>query len=274
MFIVFGSPRSGTTLLASSLDQSDHLVVPHETDFIIPMAFIVDRVREPGAGRQLVAEMIVKTERFAQSLGEYVTADEVREAVAKADYTFPAMLKAIYAKVASRAGRRMAGDKSPNDVAYSRILLKNGMAQSGIKVIHIVRDVRDVLLSLNEAQPQDWPDIRSYFPRMWSYSNLLVHDSLRSRPDSYFFLRYEDLVTDPERAFRGITDFLGVPYRDRILDAAARSAKYEHMPHHRNLTQPILQRRGNWREAMSPELKSRCVVQAREGLARFGYETE
>ena len=38
MFIIFGSPRSGTTLLASSLDQNDQLVVLDESDFIIPMA--------------------------------------------------------------------------------------------------------------------------------------------------------------------------------------------------------------------------------------------
>lgn len=273
MFIIFGSPRSGTTLLASSLDQSDDLVVPHETDFIIPMSFIVDRVKDPAKGRPLIADMIVSTDGFPQSLGQYLSRTDIVQCIGAAAYTLPAMLEAIYARIAKVARRKEAGDKSPNDLAYVRMLIKHGMPRSGIKVIHIVRDVRDVLLSLNEVQPQDWVEIRSYFPRLWSYSNLLLHDTYRHR-DNYFFIRYEDLVNDPENTFRAMAKFLGVPYREKILDAAARSAKYEHMGHHRNLTQPILQRRGNWREAMSPGLKSRCVVQAREALARFGYVLE
>ncbi|QHW31542.1 sulfotransferase [Paenibacillus rhizovicinus] len=35
MFIIFGSPRSGTTLLSSVLDAHDDIVVPDETDFIV-----------------------------------------------------------------------------------------------------------------------------------------------------------------------------------------------------------------------------------------------
>ncbi len=273
MFIIFGSPRSGTTLLASSLDQGDDLVVPHETDFIIPLAFLVDRVKDPVKGRLLVADMIVSTEGFTESLGKYLSRADVSKCVASASYTVPSILEGIYAKVARAAKRKIAGDKSPNDVAYARMLIKNGLPRSGIKIIHIVRDVRDVLLSLNEVQPQDWSDIRSYFPRLWSYSNLLLHDTYRNRAN-YFFVRYEDLVNEPEVAFRGMAKFLGVRFREKMLDAATRGAKYEHMAHHRNLAQPIAQRRGNWREAMSPGLKTRCVVQAREALARFGYMLE
>src|SRR5688572_25950140 len=167
MFIIFGSPRSGTTLLASSLDQSADLVVPHETDFIIPMAFIVDRVKDPARGRPLVADMIASTEGFPQSLGQYVSRTDLVKCIGAAPYALPEMLEAIYARVAQVARRRIAGDKSPNDLAYARMLIKHGLPRSGVKVIHIVRDVRDVLLSLNEVQPQDWVEIRSYFPRLW-----------------------------------------------------------------------------------------------------------
>jgi len=72
MFIIFGSPRSGTTLLASSLDQNDQLVVLDESDFIIPMAFILDRVKNERVGRRLIAEVIAQTQRFPDTLGRFL----------------------------------------------------------------------------------------------------------------------------------------------------------------------------------------------------------
>jgi hypothetical protein len=44
MLFVFGSPRSGTTLLAQILNSHPEIVVPHETDFIIPFVFVFDRI--------------------------------------------------------------------------------------------------------------------------------------------------------------------------------------------------------------------------------------
>ena len=77
MFIIFGSPRSGTTLLASSLDQNDQLVVLDESDFIIPMAFILDRVKNERVGRRLIAEVIAQTQRFPDTLGRFLQQTEI-----------------------------------------------------------------------------------------------------------------------------------------------------------------------------------------------------
>jgi len=274
MFIVFGSPRSGTTLLASSLNQSDHLAVPDETDFIVPAAFIIDRVKDPARGRSLIAELIVAAERFEPSLGEYLTPEEVSASVAEADYTLPGLLQSIYGRVAKAAKRRMAGDKSPNDIAFARILLKNGLAESPIKVIHIVRDLRDVLLSLEEAQPWAWKDIAGYFPRLWSQSNLMLQDAYAGRHAKYLFVRYEDLVHKPTVELRRISSFLEIPYQKKILDPTGRAYRYVNQDHHRNLNRPIRQRRGNWRSTLTRELRARCQVEAREALERFDYPFE
>jgi len=271
MFIIFGTPRSGTTLLASSLDQNDQIVVPDETDFIIPMAFVFDRVKDPAQGRRLMAELIVQTERFPKTLGQYLTPSDVIESLATCEYSLPAILEAIYGRVAQVAGRRVPGDKSPNDLVYCRILLKHGLARSPIKVIHVVRDIRDVLLSLAEAQPQDAAELNLYFARSWAQSNLFLQDMYVGLPEKYLFLRYEDLVVEPEAEFRRIADFLGVPFQERMLDATTRSRRYQGMKQHQNLSLPISQRRGNWRETMPGELQARCAVQAGEALSRFGY---
>jgi hypothetical protein len=274
MFIIFGTPRSGTTLLATSLDQNDQIIVPDETDFIIPMAFVFDRVKDPAQGRRLMADLIVQTERFPITLGRYFQYADIVNVLASVEYRLPDMLRAIYDRVAQVAGRSPAGDKSPNDIVYGRILLKHGLVRSPIKTVHLVRDIRDVLLSLAEAQPQDAPELNRYFARSWAQSNLYLQDMYAGHPDHYLFLRYEDLVADPAAAFLRITDFLGVPYQEKMLDPVARSRRYEGLKHHQHLNQPIRQRRGNWREAMPAELQTRCLVQAREALERFGYPIE
>ena len=46
MFIIFGAPRSGTTLLSSSLNLNDSIVIPHETDFIVPLSFVCRSVKD------------------------------------------------------------------------------------------------------------------------------------------------------------------------------------------------------------------------------------
>lgn len=273
MFIIFGTPRSGTTLLATTLDQHSLIAVPDETDFIIPLAFIFDRVRDPVAGRRLISELIVQTDRFPVSLGRFVQPDEIAAAVAAADYQLPALLESVYACVSQATGRPLVGDKSPNDLAYARILLKHGLAASPIKVIHMVRDIRDVLLSLAEAQPHGAAEFSRYFARFWAQSNLFLQDMYAAAPEKYHFVRYEDLVQDPAAAFRRITAFLGVPFQDTMLTPAARGRRHAGEIHHRHLNQPIQQRRGNWRQKMPAELQANCLLQAREAFARFGYPT-
>jgi hypothetical protein len=271
MFIIFGTPRSGTTLVAATLNQNDQIVVPDETDCIVPTAFILDRVKNPVEGRRLIAELIVKTERFPASLGKHLHPDEIVDAVAGAEYSLAPILEAIYSRIALLAGRLIAGDKSPNDLVYVRMLLKNGLAASPIKVVHLVRDIRDVLMSLAEAQPQDAAELNLYFARSWAQSNLLLQDMYAEKRERYFFLRYEDLAVDPERWFTRMSDFLGVPFQEKMLDPATRGVGLRGFAGHRHLGEPIRQRRGDWRTAMAPELKARCLVQAREAFERFGY---
>jgi hypothetical protein len=116
MFFIFGSPRSGTTLLAQSLNAHTSVVVPNETDFVIPLAFLCDRVRDPAVGRELVATAIVSGAAFERSIGKFLTDTEVRECVHDAAYAVSAIIERIYARIAEKAGKRIAGDKSPNDL--------------------------------------------------------------------------------------------------------------------------------------------------------------
>lgn len=271
MFFIFGSPRSGTTLLAQTLNAHPDIVVPHETDFLVPLAFVCDRVRDPDIGRRLVADLVVNGTDFGASIGEYLSAEEARAAIAAADYAAPAMADALYAAVARKAGKALAGDKSPNDLNFIRILHKTGMLAAPARCLHIVRDVRDLAVSL---QRTGWaPDLGHYFARQWSHVNLYLRGAMRAAPDRYLLLRYEDLAADPGAALDRACGFLGVEFQPAMLSPAARMhPRYERMPHHARLASPIDPASvGQFLAQLDPALRAACERQAGEALEAFGY---
>lgn len=270
MFFVFGMPRSGTTLLARMLNAHPDVLVPHETDFIVPLAFLMDRIANPAVGRPLLKQLVCGTAGFAASLGEFLDPATVAACIDGAPYRPADILHALSSAMAQRAGKRLVGDKSPNDLNFIRILDKTGAITPPVRVLHIVRDVRDVMVSLGRTGWAD--DLDRWFPRQWANQNLYLHDRLQGQPH-YHLLRYEDLVAAPEQHARRLCAWLGVPWHPAMLHDAARAhPRYADMPHHARLASPIgNQSIGQFRHAVPPALAARWAAQAAEGLRRFDY---
>jgi len=81
MFIIFGSPRSGTTLLAQVLAAHPDIVLPEETDVIIPCAFIFDRVHDAKPRKSMLSNIIVNSSKLSSTLGAYLSARDVVDIV-------------------------------------------------------------------------------------------------------------------------------------------------------------------------------------------------
>lgn len=271
MFHVHGSPRSGTTLLAQCLNAHPEILVPHETDFIVPLAFLMDRVKDPAIGRPLAARLIASTRGFAESLGEYLDADEIAPLVEAADYSAPAVLQAVYGHMARKHGRTLGGDKSPADLAYARILHVSGCLAAPTRVVHLVRDGRDVLASLNRA---NWNGNRNpMFPHAWAASNAYLADAMEAGAGHYLRVRYEDLVSDPGEWLARICALLGVDYDPRMCDPERRHPRYRRqLRQHPRLYQPFsTEGIGQYRVQLDAGETARFERIAREQLERFGY---
>lgn len=272
MFIILGSPRSGTTLLKEALCQNVKITIPRETDFIVPLAFLVDRIKNPEIGRKLIVEMIVSTEAFHRSIGRFLSQFELEDIVKSVQYCLTGILTEIYRKIALKSCSSIAGDKSPNDIGFIAILRKTGLFDSDIKVIHIVRDVRDVILSLKRTS---WAprDVEKYFPRIWSVANLNLRQFVSHNPKSYFFMRFEDFIAEPKFFLTGLCNFLGVDFSSEMLNWPKMGGGLKQLEHHSNLGQdPILERCYGWKLCSSDRCLSGLAKQANEGLAEFGYE--
>lgn len=272
MFVVFGSPRSGTTLLKEMLCQHPDLVIPHETDFIIPMAFILDRVQDDKLGKKLISSMICATTAFKPSIGRYLDRSEVCEIVESSQYSLGSLLEGLYSVIARKAESLIAGDKSPNDLRFIGILQKTGLFESNIKIIHIIRDVRDVVLSLKKTE---WapPDIEHFFPRIWENSNLNLRRFASHGKTPYLVVRYEDLVVDAPTELKKTCALLEVAFDEKMCDYSSLGKELSHLLHHQNLGKEMLQsRRFAWKRGEDSMLLEMCKRQAGVALRDFGYE--
>lgn len=271
MFVILGSMRSGTTLLAQCLNAHPQLAVPDETDFLIPTAFLIDRIGDEALGKRMIGDLVTGSHRFADSIGRYLSPDDVRDIVNTATYDVPGMITAIYAEIGRVAGVSMVGDKSPNDLQFMRILLDNRFFQY-VKVLHIVRDVRDVMVSMYKL---GWiPRLRYGYPRFWSSDNIFAANRLVGSEERYHFLRYEDLARDPEGELTKACAHLGVSFDPAMLDLERRRRASQHpdMPHHARTFGAIDESGiGAYREAFDEESLAHAERLGGEGLRRFGY---
>lgn len=128
------------------------------------------------------------------------------------------------------------------------------------KIIITVRDPRDVLVSYCER----WNAGRfetSFL--MKSVANLRYHlDRLLHSPvfpaEQILWIRYEDLVADPEREMRGICKFMALEFNSRMLSFFECHQDVEQETpdgiHHRLLSRPVSRERvGTFRDAFSWE---------------------
>jgi Sulfotransferase family len=273
MFLVFGQPRSGTTLVAQCLNAHPDLVVPDETDVVVPLAFLLDRVKDPDVGRLLAAQLVVSTERFGPSLGRYLSAEQAGQVVRSAPYTLRGILDALYGAVAEAGGGRLGGDKSPNDLKYVRALVAAGLFDDGVPVIHVVRDIRDVMASFTDL---GWADgVADGMVRHWVANNLVVRAAIERHGSPYLLVRYEDFVARTEGSLHDICALLGVGFTPSMLDDEARFRQFEAhqgMRQHAQTFEPITSDRiGRHREVFDAAAIARMDHLAADGLDAFGY---
>lgn len=269
MFFLFSTPRSGSTLLAQCLSAHSKIIIPNETDFIVPMAMIFDRISDEDAGRQVICNLITSTNRF-KSLEEYIKPKTIYEIIHSNEYAPTNILFKLYKEIAQAAGAELAGDKSPNDLGYIRLLIKTGCISPETKIIHLVRDIRDLMISLKSTGWIPKNELIS-FPKNWSNSNLLLHSHFKNNPN-YLLARYEDIVQNPARELALITKFLGYDFEEGMLDPEKRHERYRKIKVHANLYKPISASSINrYRTMLAKTTLKQYETQGKKALKTFGY---
>lgn len=264
--LLVGCRRSGTTLLRVMFDANPQLAVPLEAYFPIrPRASWLDADGTLDAGRALA--------RLRQT-GWFVKlrlSDEALDAVAadEAIATYPDLLRALYRAYAQAQGKPRYGDKTPRHVIY---LPELAQMFPEARFVHIVRDGRDVALSLLDVD-KEMPDLRAA-ARFWRDRVTKAREDGRALgEDRYVEVRYEDLLDDTEGELRRLCAVVDLPYDDAML------RYYERIPdmvigtgEHRKLSKPPTKGLRDWRTVLSPSDVAAFDAIAGDTLEAFGYE--
>ena len=228
MFLVVGPRPAGSGAVADALNAHPGLVVAGSGELIVPLAFVLERVREPQAARRLFGALVVASREFDAGIGRHLDADGVHAALDGVPVRLGALLSALYDAVATAAGVQAAGTVLPR--MGMAVLTRTGLHEAGIRYVHVVRDIRAMV-----AAGQGGGEGPAVAARRWDTQNRMFRQRWGTDPHRYRTIRYEDLLADPDGTVRDVGRFLGaegmpsavpVPVEDpsEPLDGATRAA--------------------------------------------------
>lgn len=276
LFIV-GCGRSGTTLVRMMLDGHEELGIPGESHIIYQLARMrawglwrprldaggVERFLRLVEGHKYIRRWGLESESLCKRFQELEKP------------TYAALIATLFNEYAKKEGKIRWGDKTPLHVQYLWILDR---MFPGAKFLHVIRDGRDVALSLLTRR---WgPRHISHAGLYWKWLVLsgMVTGAILG-PDRYLELRFEDLVKEPEANLRLICEWADLEYRDSMLryDESRAAKEYAAAGDEgsaRLRQPPDSSRVFLWKRIMRPGERRGLLRQAGALLELLGYEIE
>ena len=265
IFIV-GVGRSGTSLVQSMLAAHSQLAFPPETQFLrryVGRGQLARRYLRGGvAAVGATLEADDRIGRLGLDLDQVLS--RYRDGAPFSEADLYETLLTGYARACSKP---RVGDKDPRAVEFLPLMAQHWPAAH---VVHVVRDPRDVLASKKKAA---WSRHR------WSVTHGFVNRvqlraGRRSGPRwygaRYHEVAYEELIADPEATLRRLTERLGAPYEEGMLefgDAARSLVSSEELPWKRETLGPLLtENSGKWIHELAPWEAALAVEACREGV--------
>lgn len=265
---IIGSPRSGTTILAWSLAQHTQLWTSEESEFLFDLF---------GEGKA--------NQAFQKALERpnpsWLRVQKVsRGAVLRA---MGAGLNALY--TSKSQGRRWI-EQTPHYGLIADVLAD---MFPGALFLHIMRDGRQVVHSMvnvtNTYTLQDiearkktghlppWPSNFRSACVAWRWSVDACTAYCSKNPSRCLSVVNEKLSADPDKGFREIFEFLGVPYEDAVVNYFRSHRLNSSFPDQPSGAQPCPPKPRAWEDWT---LKQRLIFvdEAGETMLRLGFTTE
>ena len=272
---IVGCARSGTTLLHRIVDAHPLLAITPEMHWISHYFKNQNRLVTPElvselAGHKRFAQFEIPREEFEGLLGS-------GEPVPYP--TFFNMVFGLYGKIKNKP---LVGNKT---TAYVRSILDLHALWPETKFVHIIRDGRDVCLSILNWKKADrivgryasWEEDPVSTTALWWERKVRTGREAGARLGSslYYEVRYESLISRPEQECQRLCEFLGVPYDDAMIRFAEGKTRTD-LPNARKTPKkawlPITSGMRNWRTQMPAEDLERFEAAAGNLLEELGYE--
>jgi hypothetical protein len=208
VFIV-GCPRSGTTLLYDMLLSSGKFVLYRaETDVFFRIAPAFGSLKSRSNRRKLL-DAWLKSDYFSRS---GLPAEDIRVRVLSECRDPGDFLRIVMEGIAYKQGVHRWADNTPLHLLYIAEIKKS---IPNAQIVHIIRDGRDVAVSLGrlgwvDRLPWDFKDRLAISGVYWKWVVSKGREYGRQlRATDYLELRYEELVQRPESVLKTLGKFVG-----------------------------------------------------------------
>ena len=295
-FFVMGHARSGTTLLMRLLRLHDEVHCNYQAHFFSRKPMLKSLVDSPDIEEWLTR----KSNRWNQ--GRDLSPLVLRAA---ADF--------IMERDAVREGKHIVGDKSPSSTIHGQVVRDTHLIYPDAKIIYIVRDGRDVLISerfrnfveeskfltsedkriISDLRTDSAPfsdgrrsifteaSIRNIAKRWVDDLNEIDSESKRLYGENYISLRYEDMLSKPFAELSRLWKFLAVKNIDttleqKLLQEMSSNPDEEWQAQRNEGIASFLPKgqAGNWQRLFTARDKALFKEIAGDVLVKWGYEKD
>jgi hypothetical protein len=181
--------------------------------------------------------------------------------------TYARLFELFYHHNLERSGKRRWGEQLGLVERFADVIFA---AYPDAKMIHMIRDPRDVAANLQREKTQSG-EKRGWSTARWRYSVQLALRNLNRYPEQYTVIRYEDLMQDTENTLRAVCVFLKEEYCLEMLQVFQAGADLEDSARRTQLPpSPV----GQTRESPTYRQKAGTIfaqMLVQEHLIEFGY---
>ncbi len=271
-FFIVGSGRCGTTLMRAMLETHRAVHIPPGNPVL--RAMLHDFRRYSRLPWSAVVRIVFGRLALHQSWESFeLPAGPVFEELTElpaAGRNFAALIDAVYRAHLRhhKAGALRWGDKSPLSVLALDDLHS---AFPDLRVIYMLRDGRDVAASFADA----FGDDISRAAMVWVRAVRTAHDFRDRHPNLFLEVRYEDVARQPEQELRRVSDFLGLPFDERMLrhhEMGLKLGDVERTPYMQGVQSAVHQASiGRWRTAFDATQAATLERLLQPTLEQMGY---
>lgn len=247
-FFVLGAPRSGTSLLSRMLNSHPAVAVPDETkifETFVPLMPLYGDLRQPARLIRLVEDVL--RWRWMRRLPHLPATEAVLNRVASPD--LGGVFAALLGLWAENQGKQCWGEKSPNHLYYWPDI---EAAFPEASLIHIVRDGRDVAMSLIKAP--FGPKTMAMAAERWvGFVEMIRAIGRRLGPGRYVEICYEQLLAQPQETITRVLELIGQPFDPAVMQfhVGARAVATDPV-NDANIQKPLQpDNAGKWRQQLS-----------------------
>jgi len=274
-FFIVGRGRSGSTLLRSLFDAHPQVMIPLESRFVQFLYY-----KYPPSIKwtpDTVSRAIHDLEHGFEPPNIHRDHLEKEIQSHSSDLTFERVCKLIYLNTQTEFPKeeiRAIGDKNPRYTFFIPQLLK---LFPRAKFIHLVRDYRDNIVSIQRAGKLIKESGNTYYSMgRWSLYNRFVVKYQKRYPDRFCRVQFEELIRDPESVMKNLCAFLELDYTPEVLNYQEGMGNYfkekSFSALHQSLQTPFdLSKIGEWERELPAHKAIRCEVLGDRFPEKIGY---